>query len=245
MSTWTVEGAGVPLAVSEEGDGPPVLVLHAMGSDRLAWAERQAALAAGGRRAIVPDRRGYGDSGAPVPYVGTTVEEQAEDAAAVLRTTTEEPALVVGEGFGALVALDLVRRHRAAVRAVVLGHPPLFSLVPEADHALAAEQLELNTALRDHGPAGAVAEWLGPGIEPARMARAKAAHLAFFADYAGQSTWSATRRELRGLDAPAVVVTHRLAPDHVVLAADRLAELLPDARRDTGGDLVAAALSAA
>ena len=71
-------------------------------------------------RVIAYDRRGYGASGAPEPYEGTTVEEQAEDAAALLRALDAAPAVVFGDGFGALVALDLVKRHAALVRAVVL-----------------------------------------------------------------------------------------------------------------------------
>lgn len=244
MQAWTVEGAGVPLATSQLGDGPgaPLVVVHGMASDRLAWASPAERVVAAGRRVVLYDRRGYGESGAPEPYVGTTVEEQAEDAAAVLRACCEEPAVVVGDGFGALVALDLVRRHRSLVQAVALGHPPLFSLVPEADLLLSRERLELEASLRDHGPEQAVARWLGPGTDPALRERAKASARAFFADWAGQATWPATRRELRTLDTPAVIVTHELAPDHLKTAADKLAALLPAATRDRSGDLLGTAL---
>ena len=50
-----------------------------------------------------------------------------------------------------------------------------------------------------------------------------------------------TRRELRALDVPAVVVTGPWSPPHVVAAADALAALLPAATRADDGDLVAAA----
>ncbi len=78
------EGAGVALHYHERGDGQPLLLVHAMGSDGMAWKGPLAELAAAGARAIAYDRRGYGASGAPQPYVATTVQEQSEDAAALL-----------------------------------------------------------------------------------------------------------------------------------------------------------------
>ncbi|MBW3653927.1 MAG: alpha/beta fold hydrolase, partial [Actinobacteria bacterium] len=78
------EGAGVQLHYDERGEGTPVLVVHAMASDATAWRPALEALAARGARAIALDRRGYGASGAPEPYAATTVQEQAQDAAALL-----------------------------------------------------------------------------------------------------------------------------------------------------------------
>jgi hypothetical protein len=75
------------------------------------------------------------------------------------------------------------------------------------------------------------------------LARARAAHRAVFADYAGLASWPVTRRELRALDMPAVVLTGPSSPPHVVAAAEALAGLLPDARRAAHGDLAAAAQS--
>ena len=68
-----IEGAGVPLAVDERGEGPPVLVVHGIGRP-----PTPLDLPA---RVIAYDRRGYGESGMPEPYEATTVNEQAEDAA--------------------------------------------------------------------------------------------------------------------------------------------------------------------
>lgn len=227
-----VEGAGVPLAVSEEGEGAPVLVVHD--------------LAAGPPALDVPahvisyDRRGYGDSGAPVPYEATTVHEQAEDAACVLRATTTEPAVVCGDGFGALIALDLVTRHADLVAGVVLADPPLFAFVAEAAEALSAERLLLEEALREGGPELAVERHLGPGADPASLARARAAHRAFFADLAGLTSWPVTRGTLRAVDRPVAIVTSPAAAPHVLAAADALAGLLPQARRSHDGDLATA-----
>src|SRR5207237_1407573 len=134
-------------------------------------------------RVITYDRRGYGGSEAPEPYEGTTVEEQAEDAAALLSGLGATPALVVGDGFGALVALDLLKRYPGLVRAAVLSDPPLFAFVPESTEVLAAQRAELEEALRAGGPEAAVERWLGGRVDDDALIRARRAHRAFFADY--------------------------------------------------------------
>jgi len=235
-----VEGAGVALNVVERGAGAPVLLIHGLASDAEAMAPVAQALA-GDARAIAYDRRGYGSSGAPEAYRGTTVEEQAQDAAALLAALDAGPAVVCGDGFGALVALDLAKRHRALVRAAVLSNPPLFMFVPEATERLAAQHVELEAAVREGGPEAGVEAWLGGRAQGAALERARAAHRAFFADYAGLASWPVTRRELRALDVPAVVLTAPSSPPHIVAAADALAALLPLAARADDGDLVAAA----
>jgi pimeloyl-ACP methyl ester carboxylesterase len=238
----TVEGAGVELAWTGRGAGPVVLLVHGLAADARTLDPEAEALA-GAARVVTYDRRGYGASGAPSPYGGTTVEEQAEDAAAVLAAAGGGPAVVAGAGFGALVALDLLRRHRGLVRAVALADPPLFQLVPEATEDLAATFGRLQEAVRAGGPEAGVEAWLGAGADAGELARARVAHRAFFADWAGLSSWPATRPELRRLDAPAVVVTGARTPPPVLAAADRLAALLPRARRAGDGDLAAAVRS--
>jgi len=121
------EGAGVELDYSLSGTGPSVLLVHGLGGT--AWPDLPG-------RVIAYSRRGYGASGAPEPYVGTTVEEQAEDAAALLNGLDAAPAVVVGDRLGALVALDLARRHRDLVRGVVAIDPPLFAFVPDVAEVL-------------------------------------------------------------------------------------------------------------
>jgi pimeloyl-ACP methyl ester carboxylesterase len=237
------EGAGVALQYDERGEGPPLLVVHGMASDAAAWAPALDALAEAGARAIAYDRRGYGASGAPEPYAATTVQEQAEDAGALLLALAAAPALLVGEGFGALVVLELLVRRPELARAAVVVDPPLHAFVPEATMALAVERELLEQALRAGGPAAAVRAWLGDGADPVRADRAAAAQLGFFADYAGQASWSPSRRELRAITVPLAVVTGPSSVPHVVAAADAVAALVPDARRARNGDVVAAALA--
>jgi pimeloyl-ACP methyl ester carboxylesterase len=238
----SVEGAGIALAYVERGEGPAVLLVHDLASDAETLAPRAQALS-DAARVIAYDRRGYGLSGAPEPYGGTTVQEQTEDAAALLRELDAAPAVVCGEGFGALVALDLMTRHAGLVRAAVLSDPPLLALVPEATEALAADRERIHAAVRERGNEAGVEAWLHGRAGAGTLARARAAHRAFYADFAGLTSWPITRRGLRALAHPAVVVTGPATPATLVSAADGLAGLLPAARRATDGDLEAAVRS--
>ena len=239
-----IEGAGVALHYEARGDGPTVLVVHAMGSDAACWAPAVDELAAAGARAIAYDRRGYGGSGAPAPYAATTVQEQAQDAGALLEALRAAPALLVGDGFGALVVLELLVRRPELARGAVLADPPLHAYVPEATKALAVERELLEEALREGGPEAAVRAWLGgEGAGEALAERLAARPAGFFADYAGQSSWSPSRRDLRAIGMPVAVVTGAATAPHVAAAADAVAALVPGARRAGDGDAVAAALA--
>lgn len=240
-----IEGAGVELHYAERGDGPALLIVHGMASDAAMWEPAVVELAGAGARAIAYDRRGYGASGAPQPYAATTIQEQAQDAGSVLEALGAAPALLVGDGFGALVVLELLVRRPELARAAVLADPPLHAFVPAATDALATERGLLEDGLRAGGPPAAIRAWLGDAAaaDPVHAERAVAAPLGFFADYAGQASWSPSRRELRAVVVPVIVLTGARTPGHVLEAADALAAPLPAARRATDGDVVSAALA--
>jgi len=235
---YVAEGAGVELAYEIDGSGSAVLLVHDIASDRLALPVIGPHPPA---RCIRYDRRGYGESGAPEPYVGTTVMEQAEDAAALLRALDVAGAVVGGVGFGALIALDLALRHAALVRAVVACDPPLFAFVPEANEELAEQRRVLQDSMATGGPDAAIEAWLAGRADAGAVARAKASHHGFFADYAGLASWPVTRGELRSLSIPVSVVTSPSTPWHVRRAAEALLALVPGVEHRDDGDLTAAA----
>src|SRR3954449_7910664 len=96
MALVTVEAAGVELAVEESGSGPDVVFVHGTATARSVWKEMIAALGEH-VHAIAYDRRAYGDSGAPEPYGGTTVGEQADDLAQLIRGNDAAPAIAWGQ----------------------------------------------------------------------------------------------------------------------------------------------------
>lgn len=235
----SVPGAGVTLVAEERGAGPPVVLVHGMASDHLAVLDAASPLA-GEARLVAWARRGYAGSEAPEPYQGTSVQEQAEDAAAAIAALDAGGAVGCGEGFGALVVLDLLLRRPGLLRAAVLADPPLYAFAPDATRALAEAHGELQERVASGGPRAGVEHWLGGRLQGAALDRALDAHAAFFADYAGLASLPVTRAQLRAIEVPVVALTGPGSALPVVEAADALAELLPGSRRASDGDLVAA-----
>lgn len=209
----TLEGAGVELAFEQRGQGASVLLSHGIGSDRRIWSDVVAALG-DELRTIAYDRRGCGASGAPEPYEGTTIEEQAEDAAAVLERLEAAPAVFCGHSLGAVVGLDLLRRRPEALSGAVLIEPPLFSLSPLGHEQGAAIRQAAEEGMRDGGERGlieAVGEVIcGPG-EVERLGRARFAARAPSArvlalELAATPKWAFTRGELEALGERRVIL---------------------------------------
>src|SRR5207302_901947 len=145
--------------------------------------------------------------------------------------------------FGALIALDVLKRHPQLVRGVVLSNPPAYAFVPAATEALARQREALGQALARGGPEAAVDVWLGGRVQGEALDRARTAHRAFFADYAGLATLELTRGQLRAIAVPMVLVTGYDSSRAIIAAADALAELIPHARRLSDGDVTTAVLS--
>lgn len=223
-----IEAAGVELAYAERGAGEATVLVHGMAAAKEDVLHEAASLTG---RVIAYDRRGYGESGAPEPYLRTTINEQAEDLAALVHALGAAPALLVGMDVGALICLDVLLRHRGLARAAVLVDPPLHAFVPAATEALSDERAMLEAAVRDGGPRAGVEAWLGAGVDPARRERASASARAFFADYGAVATLPLTRADLRSLDVPIRVVTTPGAPPHVAAAAETLLAAAPTASR--------------
>jgi pimeloyl-ACP methyl ester carboxylesterase len=243
------QAAGLALAVDDPGresGGTSVLLVHGAATDRSLWRETVARLE--GLRAITYDRRAYGDSEAPEPYGGTTVEEQSEDAAALLGALDAAPAVLCGQGLGALVCLDLLCRRPGLGRAAVLVEPPLWSLSPRGPEAAASLRVAIEAAARERGAAGAVDAYLvelaGPHaperLGRERLERSHAAARAFAADLAAGPGWEFSRRGLAGVEVPVVVLAGRAAPGVGGEVAEALAALLPraDLSRPAGTGLL-------
>jgi pimeloyl-ACP methyl ester carboxylesterase len=105
---------GVDMAYDVEGQGPPLLLLHAGIADRTMWDDVLPMLAER-FRVIRCDLRGYG--GTPLPD-GPFV--YAADVAELLGLLGVERASVVGVSMGGHVALDLALAHPVVVDRLVL-----------------------------------------------------------------------------------------------------------------------------
>jgi pimeloyl-ACP methyl ester carboxylesterase len=141
----TLEARGVEIAWNERGEGPAVALVHETAANGSVWDAVAEALARRAR-AITYDRRGWGASSAPEGYRRTTVEEQSEDAAALLEAADAAPAVIGGAGVGAIVALDLLLRRPDLVAGTLLVEPPALQMLPVATEALSDDQRRLEMA---------------------------------------------------------------------------------------------------
>ena len=116
-----IEVNGRPVHYVEQGEGPPVLLLHGFGGWSFSWRKNMGALAAAGYRAIAPDLLGYGFSDKSSPE-HATLGAQVDLLRHLLPALGAAPAVVVGNSMGGEVALRLALRAPDLVRAVVIAN---------------------------------------------------------------------------------------------------------------------------
>lgn len=108
--------------VDHGGDGPPMLLVHGLGGSVENWL-LVAHLLARDHHVFAVDLPGFGRS--PPAGRATTVEAFVDTVAALLRKRGGEPAVLVGNSMGGLVALLTASQHPDLVRGVVLVNPAL------------------------------------------------------------------------------------------------------------------------
>jgi pimeloyl-ACP methyl ester carboxylesterase len=136
---------GHPIPVTDEGQGPAVLLLHSGSADRSSWARVAAALA-GRFRVLRFDRWTYRDGHAdPAPAGAETMAAEVADVLAVVAAAGERP-LLVGHSSGAVVALESALADPSAFRAMVLYEPPVA-----VDEPLGGDTLRRARAALDAG----------------------------------------------------------------------------------------------
>ena len=113
--------------LAEIGEGPLVLLLHGFPTFWWSWRHQLVSLAAAGYRAVAVDMRGYGGSDhTPHGYDPMTL---SADVVGIIRTLGESSAVVVGNGWGGLVAWTTASAYPEVVRGLVavgMPHPVLL-----------------------------------------------------------------------------------------------------------------------
>jgi pimeloyl-ACP methyl ester carboxylesterase len=128
----TVRGDGLDLRVLDDGDGPPVLLCHGFPDRAELWRDVAARLRDAGRRTLVPDMRGFGESGIPARTRDVRTSTVHRDLLAILAARgVEGPVDLVGHDWGAYITWTFCADHAARVRrhvAISTGHPSAFVL---------------------------------------------------------------------------------------------------------------------
>ena len=114
-----VDLGDIAVEARDEGQGAPVLLLHALGADLTVWDE-VVPLLPPGVRALRFDMRGHGRSDVPpAPYgMGALVR----DAERFLEARGARDAVVVGLSIGGLIAQGLAVKRLDLVRGIVLSN---------------------------------------------------------------------------------------------------------------------------
>ena len=122
----------VDLAYSDEGQGPPVIFLHAFPLNRTTWAPQVAGLS-DRYRVVTIDLRGHGESDAPMWRY--TLDQFAEDVHGLLKHLGIARATFVGLSMGGYILFALYRTHPALFQALVLADTRATADTPDAKAA--------------------------------------------------------------------------------------------------------------
>jgi pimeloyl-ACP methyl ester carboxylesterase len=140
VETRTLEVPGATLTYdirrSEATTEPPLLLI---GSPMGAGGFPTLAAHFTDRTVVTYDVRGADRSIAHDPTAPITPQVQADDVHRVIEAVGGPVDLFASSG-GAVVALELIARHPTDVRTLVAHEPPLASIVPDREHALAVNR---------------------------------------------------------------------------------------------------------
>jgi pimeloyl-ACP methyl ester carboxylesterase len=212
--------------------GPPVVLLHGLGSSSADWPEQRAFLEHC-YRVVAIDLPGHGAS--PLPTGPLTIESMADAVAAVL-ARVGVPAHVVGLSLGACVALRLALARPASVRSLVLVNAfARVSATGPGDLArLAVRMFLLGTAPMDRAAAH-VARRLFPWPEQRALYASAVASLAatsrraYFAALAALARFDA-RGQVAAIRRPTLIVAGDRDTSVSLTAKVALAAAIPGAR---------------
>jgi pimeloyl-ACP methyl ester carboxylesterase len=159
------------LPYTEAGSGEAVLLIHAGIADRSMWDEHLGWLAQAGFRAVAVDLPGFGEAPAqPGPHADW------EDVLRTLRDLDIDRATIVGNSFGAAVALRVAAIAPAAISAMALISPPAPGLEPSPQLRAAweAEETALEAGDVDAAVRAIVDAWTLPDAPDALRQRVAA-----------------------------------------------------------------------
>ena len=230
----TIELDETTIHYERSGQGPAMLFVHGMCGDADVWAD-QAARFSDRFTCVRYDRRGHSRSGRGAGPI--SVARHADDAAALIAALELAPCLLVGSSSGAVIAVDVARRHGHLLHGAVLSEPPLFCLLPDHGRSFIDElSRQLEAPMAVGGPAAAVDAFFSlvcPGlwssIDEIAKDRYRANAEIGFTDLRS-APLEVTPAELATITIAVLVIGGDASHPALRAVAHRLTEALPDAR---------------
>ena len=159
-TTHTIDAPGVTLTYDvRRNDASTAPALFLIGSPMGAAGFVTLASHFTDRTVVTYDPRGAERSIKADPSTPNTAEQQADDLHRIIEALGGGPVDLFGSSGGAVNALALVAAHPADVRTLVAHEPPLASLLPDREHALAAVRA-INQTYRERGFGAGMAHFM-------------------------------------------------------------------------------------
>lgn len=132
MDVRTLKVDGATLYYEVRGSGPVLLLITGGPTDAGIFTDLAGRLA-DLYTVVSYDQRGHSRSPLDGEPQDLPPSVHADDAAALLRAVSDEPAYVYGSSGGGTIGLELVARHPELVRRLVAHEAPLVELLPDAE----------------------------------------------------------------------------------------------------------------
>jgi pimeloyl-ACP methyl ester carboxylesterase len=230
VETGRAQANGADLYYETRGEGPALLLIAGGLADAGQFTALGEALAER-YRVITYDRRGNSRSPAPDAWTATTVEEQADDAAALLEVLDISAASLYGHSLGAPIALDLAVRRPEIVNALVLHDPAMMSVLVDPGAAMAAVGPVIEEGMKTGGPPAAADAFYRfaagsavTALDPAAYERMKQnGGVLFGVEFESLSGWKPDEEALRQSRVPMLILSGSESPPFFREAGDWLA----------------------
>jgi pimeloyl-ACP methyl ester carboxylesterase len=254
-----LEVRGAALDYAEAGNGEPLVLVHGSASDRRTWQASCEALAKR-YRVIAYSRRHHWPNTPIADNADYSMAQHVDDLEALLHALDAAPAHLVGHSYGGFLCLLLAIRNPALVRSLVLAEPPAITLfvsnvpTPGQILRLLATRPRTAAAIIKLGATG-----IGPATKAFRRGDMEAGARAFGdavfgkgafgrfpplrkeqvrdnltnmrAEFLGSGFAPLPAEQVRNVQTPTLLLTGERSLALFHRLTDRLAELLPNARR--------------
>ena len=244
MADYVIQRGGVDLSVSDDGEGPAVVLLHGLTATRRYVVMGSTALQRSGHRVITYDARGHGRS-SPAPEPGAYgYEAMGLDLEAVLDGAGVERAVLAGASMGAHTLLWMALNRPSRVGGVFVITPAYTTAAQADEPGRLAHWDALSDGLRTGGIDGFLAaqgelripeRWRDTVLTVIRQRLGQHQHPAAVADalrVVPRSHPFAGVDALAALSVPAVVVASDddADPEHPRAVGEAYAAAIPHAR---------------